>query len=110
MVGQAWRSNWERVRPFFAFPREVRELIYTTNAIESMNSTLRKVVRVRAATSRTTRRRVKLLYLAIRNLEKKWTRPADVLEPRPQSVRHHVRGKTAGVTGRALTQKSGQSQ
>jgi putative transposase len=74
MVGQAWRANWERVRPFFAFPHEVRKLIYTTNAIESMNSTLRKVVRVRGHFPNE-EAAVKLLYLAIRNLEKKWTRP-----------------------------------
>jgi len=73
MVAQAWRSNWERVRPFFAFPREVRKLIYTTNAIESLNSTLRKVVRVRGHFPNDDAA-VKLLYLAIRNIEKKWTR------------------------------------
>ena len=73
MVAQAWRSNWERVRPFFAFPREVRKLIYTTNAIESLNSTLRKVVRVRGHFPND-EAALKLLYLAIRNVEKKWTR------------------------------------
>lgn len=73
MVAQAWRSNWERVRPFFAFPREVRRLIYPTNAIESLNSTLRKVVRVRGHFPND-EAAVKLLYLAIRNIEKKWTR------------------------------------
>ena len=67
------RSNWERVRPFFAFGHEVRKIIYTTNAIESLNFTLRKVTKARghfpndeAAT--------KLVYLGIRNMEKKWTR------------------------------------
>lgn len=73
MVGQAWRTNWERVRPFFAFPHEVRKLIYTTNAIESLNSTLRKVVRVRGHFPNE-EAAVKLLYLVIRNVEKKWTR------------------------------------
>jgi len=73
MVAQSWRSNWERVRPFFAFGHEVRKIIYTTNAIESLNFTLRKVTKARghfpndeAAT--------KLVYLGIRNMEKKWTR------------------------------------
>jgi putative transposase len=73
MVGQAWRTHWERVRPFFAFPHEVRKLIYTTNAIESLNSTLRKVVRIRGHFPND-EAAVKLLYLAIRNVEKKWTR------------------------------------
>jgi putative transposase len=73
-VATAWRSNWEVVRPFFAFPVEIRRLIYTTNAIESLNFQLRKVIKAKghfpndeAAT--------KLLYLALRNVEKKWCRP-----------------------------------
>jgi putative transposase len=73
MVAGAWRSNWERVRPFFAFPHEVRRLIYTTNAIESLNYTLRKVTRARGHFPND-EAAVKLLYLAIRNIEKKWTR------------------------------------
>jgi putative transposase len=71
VVGQSWRSNWERVRPFFAFPKDVRRIIYTTNAIESLNFQLRKVIKSKghfpndeAAT--------KLLYLALRNVQKKW--------------------------------------
>ena len=71
VVGQTWRSNWERVRPFFAFPKDVRRIIYTTNAIESLNFQLRKVIKSKghfpndeAAT--------KLLYLALRNAQKKW--------------------------------------
>ncbi len=73
MIGAAWRANWERIVPFLDFPPDVRRIIYTTNAIESLNSTLRKMVHHRghfpsdeAAT--------KLLYLAIRNLEKRWNR------------------------------------
>lgn len=71
-IAASWRSNWERVRPFFDFPAELRRLIYTTNAIESLNFQLRKVAKAKghfpsdeAAT--------KLLYLALRNAEKKWT-------------------------------------
>jgi putative transposase len=71
VVVTAWRSNWELARPFFAFPAEIRRLIYTTNAIESLNFQLRKVIKAKghfpseeAAT--------KLLYLALRNVEKKW--------------------------------------
>lgn len=71
-IASSWRSNWERVRPFFDFPTELRKLIYTTNAIESLNFQLRKVTKAKghfpndeAAT--------KLLYLALRNAEKKWT-------------------------------------
>jgi len=71
-IASSWRSNWERVRPFFDFPADLRKLIYTTNAIESLNFQLRKVTKAKghfpndeAAT--------KLLYLALRNAEKKWT-------------------------------------
>jgi putative transposase len=74
-IGQSWRRNWERVIPFFAYPHDVRKVIYTTNAIESLNMSLRKIIKNRghfpndeAAT--------KLLYLALRNAAKKWTMPA----------------------------------
>lgn len=43
----AWRRNWSEVIPFFAFPQDVRRIIYTTNAIESLNSTIRRSVRAR---------------------------------------------------------------
>jgi putative transposase len=73
-IALSWRNNWERIRPFFAFPTDVRRLIYTTNAIESLNFQLRKVTKAKghfpnddAAT--------KLLYLALRNAEKKWLMP-----------------------------------
>ena len=73
-IGQSWRRNWEQVIPFFAYPEAVRKIIYTTNAIESLNMSLRKIIKNRghfpsddAAT--------KLLYLALRNAAKKWTMP-----------------------------------
>jgi len=74
-IGQSWRRNWEQVIPFFAYPEPVRKIIYTTNAIESLNMSLRKIIKNRghfpsddAAT--------KLLYLALRNAAKKWTMPS----------------------------------
>jgi putative transposase len=73
MVAQSWRSNWERVRPFFAFARDVRRIIYTTNAIESLNFSLRKVTKARGHFPND-EAALKLVYLAIRNMEKKWTR------------------------------------
>jgi len=73
MVAQAWRSNWERVRPFFAFAHDVRRIIYTTNAIESLNFSLRKVTKARGHFPND-EAALKLVYLAIRNMEKKWTR------------------------------------
>ena len=44
-MSRAWRAHWARVIPLFAFPEEIRKVIYTTNAIESVNMTLRKVTR-----------------------------------------------------------------
>lgn len=41
-IAQSWRSNWEHVNPFFAFPQDIRRMIYTTNTIESLNITIRK--------------------------------------------------------------------
>jgi putative transposase len=74
-IGRSWRRNWEQVIPFFDFPPEIRRVIYTTNAIESLHSSIRKVIRNRghfpndeAAT--------KLIYLALRNIEKKWIMPS----------------------------------
>lgn len=71
MIGQSWRRNWEHVIPFYAYSAEIRKIIYTTNAIESLHMQLRKVLKTRghfpsdeAAT--------KLIYLALRNIAQKW--------------------------------------
>jgi transposase-like protein len=71
----AWRRAWDKVIPFFAFPPEVRRVIYTTNAIESVNAQLRKILKTRghfpsdeAAT--------KLIWLALRNITAEWSRAA----------------------------------
>ena len=73
-IGQSWRRAWGEVIPFFAFPDEVRRIVYTTNAIEALNSKLRRAVRARghfpsddAAT--------KLLYLILNRSEKEWRMP-----------------------------------
>lgn len=74
MIGKSWHSNWERVIPFFAFPAEIRKVIYTTNAIESLNSQLRKVLKNRGHFPND-EAAAKLLYLALKNAAKKWTMP-----------------------------------
>ena len=74
MAVAPWRANWERIRPFFAFPIEVRRIIYTTNAIESLNFQLRKIIKTKGHFP-TDEAATKLLFLALRNAEKKWTRP-----------------------------------
>ena len=73
-IGQSWRRAWAEVVPFYAFPGEVRRILYTTNAIEALNSKLRRAVRARghfpsdeAAT--------KLLFLVLNRSEKEWKMP-----------------------------------
>jgi putative transposase len=68
-----WRRNWERITPFFAFAPEVRKVIYTTNAIESLNRSLRKIIKTRGAFPNE-QAAVKLLYLALKNVTAKWHR------------------------------------
>ena len=72
-IVQSWRSNWERVIPFLAFPRDIRRVIYTTNAIESLNSTLRRAVKIRGHFPNDTAA-TKLFYLGLLKAQKKWTR------------------------------------
>lgn len=66
-----WRRNWPRVIPFFAFPPEIRRIIYTTNAVESLNMSLRKITKMRASFP-SEQAALKLLYLALRNVSAKW--------------------------------------
>lgn len=74
MIAKSWRSNWTRVIPLFAHPPEIRKIIYTTNAIESLNMSLRKVTKARGSFPND-ESVSKLLYLALRNIAKKWTMP-----------------------------------
>ena len=74
MIARSWRANWSRVIPFFAHPPEIRKVIYTTNAIESLNMSLRKVTKTRSSFPND-EAVLKLLYLALRNIAKKWTMP-----------------------------------
>ncbi len=73
-ISKSWLNHWERIIPFFAFPADIRKAIYTTNAIESMNMTLRKVLR-NHRTFPTDESAMKVIYLAIHNISRKWTMP-----------------------------------
>jgi len=73
-IAQAWRRNWELVIPFFAFPEAVRRIIYTTNAIESLNAKLRRAVRTRGHFP-TDEAATKLLYLVLQQVAKEWKMP-----------------------------------
>jgi putative transposase len=73
-IAALWQRNWERVIPFFAFPPEVRKILYTTNAVESLNMSLRKSLKTRAAFP-SEEAALKVMYLALRQVIGKWERP-----------------------------------
>lgn len=73
-VAHSWRRQWEQVIPFFAFAPEIRKIIYTTNAIESLHSQVRKSVRSRGHFP-SDQAATKLIWLVLRNIEAKWKRP-----------------------------------
>lgn len=66
-----WENNWERLTPFFEFPEEIRKIIYTTNAVESLHSTMRKIIKTRGSFPNE-EAALKLLYLALKNVVAKW--------------------------------------
>jgi putative transposase len=74
-VGAAWRRAWAQVIPFFAFPPEIRRVIYTTNAIESVNAQLRKIIKTRGHFP-TDDAANKLIWLALRNITADWGKAA----------------------------------
>jgi len=74
-IGQSWRRAWAEVVPFYAFHPDVRRLVYTTNAIEALNSKLRRAVRARGHFP-TDEAATKLLFLVLNRSEKEWTMPA----------------------------------
>jgi putative transposase len=73
-VSPIWRRNWERIVPFLAYPEEIRRGICTTNAIESVNMSLRKIIKNRGSFPND-ESAMKLLYLTLQNISKKWTMP-----------------------------------
>ena len=70
-ISALWRRHWEQITPLFAFPSEIRKIIYTTNAVESLHMTLRKGIKTRGSFPNE-EAAMKLLYLALRNVSKKW--------------------------------------
>ena len=70
-VVKLWRENWEHVIPFFAFPEEIRKVVYTTNAVESLHMSLRKIIKTRGSFP-TEEAAIKLLYLALTKTVEKW--------------------------------------
>ena len=73
-ISPSWLADWDRLTVFFDYPPAIRRVIYTTNAIESLNYTLRKRLKTRGVFPND-ESIVKVLYLALQNVAKKWTRP-----------------------------------
>lgn len=73
-VSKLWKSHWEHVIPFFDYPKDIRKAIYTTNAIESVNRSIRKVIKTKGSFPNDDAI-MKILYLALENISKKWTMP-----------------------------------
>jgi len=94
MIAKSWRSNWTRVIPFFAHPPEIRKVIYTTNAIESLNMSLRKVTKARARfpTMKEFRNCSTWRCATLPRMD----HAGPCLEGCAQSLRHHLRKSTAG--------------
>ncbi|EOS94297.1 transposase mutator type [Erwinia tracheiphila PSU-1] len=73
-ISKSWRGHWENLNTFFSYPADIRKAIYTTNAIESLNSVIRAAIKKRKVfpTDDSVR---KVIYLAIRDASKKWSMP-----------------------------------
>lgn len=79
-IVQSWRRNWDRITPFFDYAPEIRRIIYTTNAIESVNMSLRKITKNRGSFP-SDEALLKLFYLALNNIARKWTMPVQNWKP-----------------------------
>ena len=73
-ISRSWRAHWQNLNKIFSYPEDIRKVIYTTNAIESLNSVIRKAVKKRKLFP-TDDSAVKVIYLAIHEASKKWTMP-----------------------------------
>jgi len=74
VIAKSWRDHWSDICPFFVYPPDIRRAIYTTNAIESLNSSLRRVIRNRSPFP-SDDAVIKILFLSIRRISKRWTMP-----------------------------------
>ena len=74
VISDIWQRNWSGIIPFFAFPAEIRKVIYTTNAIESVNRQIRKIIKNKGVFP-DDKSIQKIIFLALRNAAKKWTMP-----------------------------------
>ena len=105
-IAQSWRRNWSEVIPFFAFPDDVRRIIYTTNAIEALNAKLRRAVRTRGHFP-TDEAALKLLFLVLSITQKEWKMAAREWVMAKAQLAIIFEGRfQARMTNPALTRKS----
>ena len=71
---KSWKENWEELTAYFGFPMEIRKIIYTTNTIESLNSSIRKYTKTKTVFP-DDQSAMKAVYLAINNIQQNWTMP-----------------------------------
>jgi putative transposase len=102
-ISKSWRLNWERITPMFGLPDDIRRAVYTTNAIESLNMSLRKVSKTRASFPNNAAA-FKLLYLALRNEAQKWTMPIKNWSQAMQAFSIIYEGRVPTLDGNSLTQ------
>lgn len=102
-IAKSWRANWARVTPMFGLPDDIRRAVYTTNVIESLNMSLRKVIKTRASFPND-EAAFKLLYLALRNAAKKWTMPVPHWSRAMQAFSIIYEGRVPALDGNSLTQ------
>jgi len=106
LIAKSWQSNWQRINPMFALPKEIRRAVYTTNVIESLNYSLRKITKTRAAFPNE-EAAIKLLYLGLQNAAKKWTMPIQnwSLAMNQMAILFEGRMLIPGLTENSITQK-----
>jgi putative transposase len=91
-IARSWRANWDRICPFFAFPKDIRRAVYTTNAIEALNRQLRKALKPKGHFP-SDEAVYKVLYLALKRAEDKWTMPIRSWDLALQQFAIHFEGR-----------------
>ena len=102
-IAQSWQRNWEHVSPFFVFPEAVRRIVYTTNAIESLNAKIRRAVRTRGHFP-SDEAASKLLYLVLDHAAEAWKRP-----PREWFEAKHS-SPSSSAKGSSMSDKTARAQ
>jgi putative transposase len=102
-IAKSWRGNWARITPMFGLPDDIRRAVYTTNAIESLNMSLRKIIKTRASFP-SDEAAFKLIFLALRNAAKKWTMPIKNWSQAMQAFSIIFEGRAPTLDGQSFTQ------